>query len=447
MMSQWRGSVVGVLLCVALPAWADTVLPVPPGSLPAGLTTDGTQLYLNSASGFRDIYRLAPADGTVLGSFPGYFETADLEFDGVNRIFLSNYASSQVEEITLSGALVNSFAVPFQPGAIAFDGTKLYIFDSGTDLVRVTDRSGTFIDSFSAGHRAGSAVWDGTTGRIITIAESDSFIRVLAPDGTLLDEYPGPQFPTRTGFNGVTIIGTTLYIVGTYAPGNDGDRIHVLNSVCGDGHLGVGEQCDDGNTANGDCCSSTCQYESNGSPCSDGDGCTVDACDGAGICVGHAPSNCKSADKSLLLLKNDATDAKDKLIWKWIKGADTLFSELGSPTTTSDYTLCLHSGVATASVALPSGTKWQASGATSFKYTDATGMPNGAQKALLTSGTGGSAKALVKGKGDNLPDALPPTLTLPVTAQLVGSNGTCFEAVYQVGDVVKNGAGQFKAKH
>jgi cysteine-rich repeat protein len=30
---------------------------------------------------------------------------------------------------------------------------------------------------------------------------------------------------------------------------------------CGDGHLDEGEECDDGNTADGDGCSATCTYE------------------------------------------------------------------------------------------------------------------------------------------------------------------------------------------
>ena len=32
-------------------------------------------------------------------------------------------------------------------------------------------------------------------------------------------------------------------------------------TLCGDGTLDPGEQCDDGNTTSGDCCSSTCQFE------------------------------------------------------------------------------------------------------------------------------------------------------------------------------------------
>src|SRR5205085_6379394 len=49
--------------------------------------------------------------------------------------------------------------------------------------------------------------------------------------------------------------------------------------LCGNGVINAGEQCDDSNHANGDCCSSTCQFETAGSPCgSDGNACTNDIC-------------------------------------------------------------------------------------------------------------------------------------------------------------------------
>jgi cysteine-rich repeat protein len=37
------------------------------------------------------------------------------------------------------------------------------------------------------------------------------------------------------------------------------DRVEVIG--CGDGIVQAAEQCDDGNTGDGDCCSSTCQLE------------------------------------------------------------------------------------------------------------------------------------------------------------------------------------------
>lgn len=70
---------------------------------------------------------------------------------------------------------------------------------------------------------------------------------------------------------------------------------------CGDAIPDVGEDCDDGNTLDGDCCSSTCQFEPATSPCAnDGSDCTLDECDGAGLCThpaGNAGTVCRpSAD-------------------------------------------------------------------------------------------------------------------------------------------------------
>jgi len=62
---------------------------------------------------------------------------------------------------------------------------------------------------------------------------------------------------------------------------------------CGDGILQAGEACDDGNTADGDCCSADCQFEAVGSLCDDGQFCTTgEVCDGAGTCGGGQPLDC-----------------------------------------------------------------------------------------------------------------------------------------------------------
>jgi len=65
----------------------------------------------------------------------------------------------------------------------------------------------------------------------------------------------------------------------------DVTSLFVPPSVCGNSVAEAGEQCDDGNTAAGDCCSASCQWELPGSTCDDGDACTEpDTCDGAGTC-------------------------------------------------------------------------------------------------------------------------------------------------------------------
>jgi cysteine-rich repeat protein len=68
-------------------------------------------------------------------------------------------------------------------------------------------------------------------------------------------------------------------------------------AVCGDGSTDAGEQCDDGNVTDGDCCSSTCEFELPGSSCEDGDACTdVDECDGSGTCSAGPGLTCDDAN-------------------------------------------------------------------------------------------------------------------------------------------------------
>jgi cysteine-rich repeat protein len=58
-------------------------------------------------------------------------------------------------------------------------------------------------------------------------------------------------------------------------------------SLCGDGHLDFGEECDDGNRVNGDCCDSTCHAEPATQVCgpdTDGNDCTAPRCGGDGFC-------------------------------------------------------------------------------------------------------------------------------------------------------------------
>src|SRR5262249_17273827 len=112
---------------------------------------------------------------------------------------------------------------------------------------------------------------------------------------------------------------------------------------CGDGLVFYPEECDDGNTADGDCCSSTCVFEPKGTVCADSaDLCQVSVCDGAGTCDAehggcHIPVAPRAAN---LLLRDAGNDPKDRLPWRWTTGTTPL-AELGDPLTTTDYALCL----------------------------------------------------------------------------------------------------------
>jgi cysteine-rich repeat protein len=108
-----------------------------------------------------------------------------------------------------------------------------------------------------------------------------------------------PQFQTPTGFfidPSLTAVETrriaggsslacpteTSSVIG-FAPN------FLIGPACGNGVVQGTEQCDDGNVMDGDCCSSTCEFETEGSPCpTDDEACTVDVCDASGTCT-HDP--------------------------------------------------------------------------------------------------------------------------------------------------------------
>ena len=221
---------------------------------------------------------------------------------------------------------------------------------------------------------------------------------------------------------------------------------------CGDGILDGGETCDDGNVVSGDCCSALCQVEPFGSACAgDDDACTLNQCDGAGNCgVGAPQSGCRTALTSLIGIKKNDDDTKDKLLWKWLKGAATTQADFGLPTGTTAYTLCLYAGSTSAVLGkteIPPGINWAAVSDKGYKLSDPSGTPDGIQKANLTGGAAGKAKILVKGKGANLPGLLSGVLPLPVTVQLVNdANSICYESQFDSADVKKNDGAQFKAK-
>ena len=71
---------------------------------------------------------------------------------------------------------------------------------------------------------------------------------------------------------------------------------HATGAACGDAVLNPGEECDDGNTKDGDCCSATCEIDADDTPCEDGEACsTGDRCAG-GSCVGGVtqPLGCEN---------------------------------------------------------------------------------------------------------------------------------------------------------
>ncbi len=258
-----------------------------------------------------------------------------------------------------------------------------------------------------------------------------------------------------------------FYVGPKHDPGLALDLMFDIGWNCGNGALDGGEGCDDANLANGDGCSSECEVEvchacagepsvciaQSGLACDDGQSCTFsDTCQ-AGVCVADATPlpGCAlglRAGKGLLLLKDKANDKSDKLIWKWLKGAQTTLGDFANPPSGTDYLLCLYDqtgGVDTVlmSLEIPGGASWSAKGG-GFKYTDKSAAADGVKVALLKEGAAGKAKIIVKGKGVALPMTDLSALDLPLLVQL--SNGsTCWQSTFQ-GNVLKSSSELFKAR-
>jgi len=172
------------------------------------------------------------------------------------------------------------------------------------------------------------------------------------------------------------------------------------------------------------------------------------------ICPPAPDGSCRQpfvAQKASVQLKDNADDAKDQLVWKWVKGAATSMGDFDDPTSTDAYELCVYdgSGLLT-SVKAPAGgmcgTKpcWAAK-TTSFKYKNKAQL--GQAQVLLKSGVDGKAKILVKAKGATFLMPNLGTLQSPMTVQLRHTaNAICWGAQYSFPPATKNDGVTFKDK-
>jgi len=259
----------------------------------------------------------------------------------------------------------------------------------------------------------------------------------------------------------------------------------VIGALCGDTILDPGEDCDDGNTTNGDCCNSSCQFESNGASCTDNNVCNGnEICNGAGSCLPGAPLDCDDgqactqdtcdpiggcssttgpalaclvAGKGTIVLADKTPDTKDKLVWKWVRGEETLLSDFGDPTGSDSYTLCVYDTVADnpslkAELTVSGGLGWVPTSNKGFKFKDSTGANAGVITLLLRAGAANKAKVTLKSKGSALGAELPGPAGATyfdqdssVIVQLINSLGMCWSSEYAT-PAVKHDPQNFKDK-
>ncbi|MBI5503451.1 MAG: hypothetical protein HY899_01510 [Deltaproteobacteria bacterium] len=260
----------------------------------------------------------------------------------------------------------------------------------------------------------------------------------------------------------------------------------LLQALCGNNVVDAGEQCDDGNQYDGDCCNAGCEYEAADSLCdADANACTIDQCDGLGTCLfssnldcvdtnpctqdsclaasgcvnAQTPATgCGSAGVASLMLSNSATAAKKKATFVWAKGTSGLaaFGDIA----TTDYSLCVYdAGGIVANMTAPAASTcagidcWKMLGTAGNEkgvaYKDKSRIPeHDGVKTLIgkaDDGTAGKASVKLVALGENIPAmATGSGLSGTVTAQVVTNNAACWDA--QFPSATKNDGVLYKAK-
>ena len=188
--------------------------------------------------------------------------------------------------------------------------------------------------------------------------------------------------------------------------------------------------------------------------CDDHSGCTQDSCDAGTGCL-YAPqpaSGCRPAVKSILVLRNDADDRRDKAQFKWLNGTATAL-DFADPTASSDYALCVYDDTGlvyeaevSAGGVCASKPCWSSTTA-GYKYRDSTALHDGVSKVILNGhATDARAKAIIGGKGVDLTDPILP-ITGSITAQLINEEtGMCLESRWSGPQILRNDADRLKAK-
>jgi 6-phosphogluconolactonase (cycloisomerase 2 family) len=177
----------------------------------------------------------------------------------------------------------------------------------------------------------------------------------------------------------------------------------------------------------------------------------------ASLCPASPVAGCRAPGSSLVRLKDRSQDVQDSLTFRWRRGEATSYEELGDPLGgTTDYAVCVYDqdGLVLQAHLLDQsacGSRpcWRpfgkASAPTGLGYQRGFGTPDGITRATIRTGAAGKASLAISGKGEGL--ALPaPPLDLPVTVQILNTDGTCWGDEYTSGQVAANGADLFLAQ-
>jgi len=172
------------------------------------------------------------------------------------------------------------------------------------------------------------------------------------------------------------------------------------------------------------------------------------------LCGATPRGDCRAPHRAELHLKMPPDPRKRVLRWKWLFGEATQAADLGDPRSGTRYALCIYDPTSLLYDAeiQPGGICrrspcWKALGGRTpegFRYEDRRADDQGMERIIIRAGGQGRARARVRGQGDQLQSVMLP-LALPVTTQLVNSEGQCWSTTHSTAPL-RNSATEFLAQ-
>lgn len=166
------------------------------------------------------------------------------------------------------------------------------------------------------------------------------------------------------------------------------------------------------------------------------------------LCPPSPRIGCRTAGRSMLLIRRKSEPSRDRLVWKVVRVQSTSMPEFGTPTSTTDYGFCVYdaNGPVLEIELPPDGLRWYRLGG-SYHYVSDGSAAGGVRKILLRSSDRDRGKLIVDGRGANLPDPDLASVAAPVVVQLANDEtGVCWESRFGPADIVRSDPEQLRAK-